>query len=294
MSDTENTNGLSSALITALRRVLRPLVRLLIAKGVTLPQIIDLLKQTYVSVAEDEFPVNGKRQTDSRISVLTGVHRKDIKRIRESQDTPDIMAKPRGVSLGEAVLNQWVSRSDTTDSLGRPLALPRQSKDSMSFEQLVQEVSKDVRPRALLDEWNRLSVISVTEDDYVVLNRIALVPDSGEDEKAFYFGRNIADHVATTTYNLTTSEESGGNPLMERSVYYGGLTATSVKTLEKEAERLGMDALLTLNRLALDCVEKDTGSDDAVHRMSFGLYFFDSARTLGSLQAENRTNGDKS
>ena len=292
MSDSATSNGLSGALTTALRRVLRPLVRLLIAKGVTLPQIIDLLKQTYVSVAEEEFPVNGKRQTDSRISVLTGVHRKDIKRIRESKDTPDILAKPRGVSLGEAVVNQWASRADTTDSLGRPMALPRQSTDGMSFDRLVEEVSKDVRPRALLDEWKRLAVVSVTEDDYVVLNRAALVPDAGEDEKAFYFGRNISDHIATTTYNLTTSEAAGGNPLMERSVYYGGLTADSVASLEKEAERLGMDALLTLNRLALECVEKDTGAEGAEHRMSFGLYFFDSARTLRSLQVEDRTNGD--
>ena len=65
-----------------MRRLLRPLVRLLIERSIPLPFVTELLRGLYVEVAVKEFPVEGKRQTDSRVNLLTGVHRKDVKRLR--------------------------------------------------------------------------------------------------------------------------------------------------------------------------------------------------------------------
>ena len=70
------------ALVRALRRLLRPLVRLLLAKQVTYPFLANLLKAVYVEVAEREFAIAGKSQTTSRLSLLTGIHRKDAERLR--------------------------------------------------------------------------------------------------------------------------------------------------------------------------------------------------------------------
>ena len=78
----------ASALSEAVRALLRPLVRLLISKGVGLPAFMELVKDAYVDVAVNEFPVGEKKQTDSRISLLTGVHRKDVKRLRTQKRRP--------------------------------------------------------------------------------------------------------------------------------------------------------------------------------------------------------------
>ena len=128
MTAPNNPAGPPDALIAALRRMLRPLVRLLISKGVTLPTLTNLLKETFVSVAEEDFPVNGKRQTDSRINLLTGVHRKDVKRLREEK--PSERAMPQAVGLGAQIVSRWVGDALTTDSEGRPIPLPRQGKSS--------------------------------------------------------------------------------------------------------------------------------------------------------------------
>src|SRR4030095_9904592 len=72
----------ASGLRAALRRLLRPLVRLLIARGIPFPVAAGVLRQPFVAVAGNEVPVPGKAQTDSRITLLTGVHRKDVKRLR--------------------------------------------------------------------------------------------------------------------------------------------------------------------------------------------------------------------
>ncbi len=264
------------ALISAIKRLLRPLVRLLIAKGIGLPALIDVLKEVFVSVADQDFPTAGKKQTDSRISVLTGVHRKDVKRLRSLQ--AEEFVAPRSIGLGPMVVARWVSTAASIDAQGQPRPLPRQpeSPGGPSFDGLVESVSKDIRPRALLDEWVRLGVARLDAQDRVVLNRSAFVPEKGFDEKAFYLGRNVHDHLAAASNNLLGL----GNPALERSVHYTGLTPESAKVVTETAERLGMQSLLAVNRLALDLADQDKGKAEASRRLNFGLYLFDGPTTL--------------
>jgi len=264
------------ALISAIKKLLRPLVRVLIAKGLGLPSLIELMKEIYVGVAEQEFPTNGKKQTDSRISVLTGVHRKDVKRLRTIK--PEEFVAPRSIGLGPLVVARWLSNPATIDAQGQPLALPRQAESAggACFDALVEGVSKDIRPRALLDEWVRLGVARLDAQGRVVLNKSAFVPEKGFDEKAFYLGRNVHDHLAVAGNNLL----GVGNPALERSVHYTGLTEESAKAVMEAAERLGMQSLLAVNRLALELAEKDNGKPDARRRLNFGLYLYDGPTTL--------------
>lgn len=71
------------ALVGAVEKILRPMVRVLLTHGLTYTWLTGLLKPIFVEVAMRDFHVPGKAQTDSRITLLTGVHRKDVKRLRE-------------------------------------------------------------------------------------------------------------------------------------------------------------------------------------------------------------------
>jgi len=288
MPPQEPIAGLPKPLISAVRRLLRPLARLLIAKGVGLAALTELLKEAYVDVALNEFPVDGKKQTDSRVSLLTGVHRKDVKRLRERPT--EKMAAPRSIGLGAQIVSRWLGSKTTTDKKGQPLPLPRKADSAgvPSFDSLVSSISKDMRPRALLDEWLRLGVAHLDDDGRVVLNKLAFVPEKGFEEKAFYFGRNIHDHLAATAHNLL--EE--GNPKLERSVHYTGLSDESAAVLAQAAERTGMKALLEMNRLALELYEKDKGRATSTRRINFGLYFFDGAANFNNLRPDSETPGE--
>ena len=120
-----------------------------------------------------------------------------------------------------------------------------------------------------MDEWLRLGIAHLDTEGRVVLNRLAFVPEKGFEEKAFYLGRNVHDHLAAAAHNLL--EE--GEPQLERSVHYTALTGESAAILAEAAERVGMQALLDINRLALDLVAKDKGKESATKRVNFGLYF---------------------
>jgi len=72
-----HTQVLSSAVI----QLLRPLVRILLRDHVSHRIFSDLAKRVYVQVAADEFTIHGRKQTISRIAILTGLTRKDVQQL---------------------------------------------------------------------------------------------------------------------------------------------------------------------------------------------------------------------
>ncbi len=268
--------GPSAALIGALRQVLRPLVRLLIARGIAFPYLAELLKSVYVEVAVNDFTLPDKPQTDSRLSLLTGLHRKDVKRLREEGQAA---GHGKNAPLSAQLIGRWLGDARYLAPDGTPRALPRlAAHGDPSFEGLVASTNKDIRPRAILDEWLRQSIAKLDVDDRVHLMTNAFVPSAGEDDKSYYFGRNLHDHMATGVDNLLGERP----PLLERNVYYDQLTPESVTALASLARDHGMRALQALNAAALDHQEQDAGNPAAGCRMSFGVYFYTPPTSAGT------------
>lgn len=270
------TEGLdvSPALVQALRRLLRPIVRLLLARHITYPYLVQLLKSLFIEVAVQDFPLSGKRQTDSRISLLTGVHRKDVRRLL-GESRAVATSPPANVSLGIRLVTRWSRDPAYLDEAGLPRLLPRlpQPDGSPSFERLVGEESKDIRARAVLDEWLRLGLVSIDAADCVCLRTPAFVPEHGFEEKLYFLGRNAHDHLAAATHNVL----DGKPPFLERSVFAGGLSPAAVDELAATAERLGMDTLQALGQRARE-LRQAAAVEGERRRMTFGVYFFSEAQ----------------
>src|SRR5262249_52862842 len=161
----------------------------------------------YVDIAVKEFPVAGKRQTDSRITLLTGVHRKDVKRLRQMSHRR--LRAPRAASLGSQLIARWTTLPEYLDVHGAPRPLPRLAAEGSthSFESLVRSLNTDIRPRVVLDEWLRLGIAHLDDQDRVCLNVQAFIPAKGSEEMTYYFGRNLHDHIAAAAHNMMV--ESG-------------------------------------------------------------------------------------
>lgn len=258
------------ALVAALARVLRPLVRLLLRHQFTYPMFIRLLKSVYVEVAASDFALPGKDQTDSRISLLTGVHRKDVKRLWRGKRAVDIV--PASVPLGSQLVAVWTTARRYLDKHGHPRPLPRLAAGTTgpSFEGLVASVNTDIRPRVVLDEWLRLGVARLDEDDNVSLVVDAFVPEKGFEEKAFYFGQNLHDHIASCAHNLSGS----GPAMLERSVVSDELSEASVAALAELAREQGMQALHSISRQAIELEREDAKRKAPRQRINFGIYFY--------------------
>jgi len=259
------------ALISAIRGLLKPLIRLLLEYGMTYPWFANQLKSLFVEVVNDEMQVDGKRQTLSRISVVSGVHRKDVKRILEEPE--DAIAPSRSVSLGARLFGIWLGDSRYHDAAGNPRPLPRlpAADDEISFETLVKSINKDVRPRAVLDEWQRAGLVHITPQDEVVLDPDAFVTEKNFDDRAHFFGRNMRDHMATGAHNLMPGVT---DKMLERAVFYDRLSPASVETLQQLSHQLAMDSLKQVNEAALKLAKQDENQPDAHYRMTFGSFFY--------------------
>jgi hypothetical protein len=253
---------------------MRPLVRLMMRNGLTFPILADSLRTLFVDVAVNDILTDPKTRTDSRISLLTGVHRKEIKRLRE---TPaDDVDAPEIVTLVSQIVARWIGTAAFTDTAGRPLALLRLSQEATghepSFDSLVESVTTDIRPRAVLDDLLGHGVVYVDSDDRVQLRADAFIPRPGGEEQLFYFARNLHDHVATAVANISAA---GAPPFLDRSVHYDRLTPSQAKALEEYARAASMHVLLDVNRRAQELLQaaQQDGTTD-YHRVNFGVYVF--------------------
>jgi hypothetical protein len=262
----------------AITQILRPLVKLLLAHGITYPALAEVLKSLYVEVADKNFHIVGKAQTDSRVSLLSGVHRKDVRRLRATPD--DISGTSSQGSLASEILAAWAA-PPFIDKRNHPLPLARLARAAEgepSFEALVESVSKDIRPRAVLDEWLRLDIVYVDQSDRVCLRQSAFVKDEAFVEKAFYLEHNLRDHAAASVHNML-----GGAPgFLERSVYGDKFSEASVVELAEFSEKAGMEALRAVIRKAIKLDRRDKQGKTAGKRMTFGIYFYseDTASTV--------------
>lgn len=258
-----------AALVKAVARLCKPLIQLLIEKGMTFPQFRELMKELYVEVADEHFTLDDKSPSDSRIFVLTGVHRKDIKRIRQQAGEVNQVVTS-SASLSGEIVARWTSMPEYLDKKGKPRQLLKISKNKEAgFDQLVGSVSKDVRSKVILDEWLRLNIVRM-KDDYVVLNKSAFVPNKEFNDMAYYLGHNVHDHIASCVNNIVGKDD----PMLERSVYYASLTKESVNKLNTIANKKGNELLQHINKQAIKLYDLDKLKDDATYRMRLGVYWF--------------------
>ena len=260
-----------SRLLSALARLLRPLVRLQIRAGVTFPLFADLLRSLYVEVARDDLLTDPRSRTDSRISLMTGIHRKELRR----QRSPEAEAEPPVVTRNSQILALWLGAPGYTDVAGQPLPLPR-GGPAPSFDSLVATVTRDVRPRAVLDEFLAQGTITLDGDGTVRLKAEAFLPREGSEAQLFYFARNLHDHAAAAAGNVAAA---GTPPFLDRSVHYDRLGIEAADALEGLAREAAQRLLVDINRQALAIAEQDDSHALAnpgrpTRRVNLGVYLY--------------------
>ena len=257
----------------AIAQVLQPLARLMIDHGLQINPMVELLKKALVDEALADYGLSDKASSDTRVALLTGVHRKDVKRLREMQDTVAITTPM--VSLAAAVVARWISepRYLNADQTARSLARTpkRGSVGEPDFTSLVAEVSRDVGARAVLDELVRLGVVVLREDGYAELARTAFVPKEGLSESFHFLATNVSDHLATAVHNMAPDRQTP--KMLEQSAFSCDLSAMQAGQLQERARQLWATALQQFLQTATVAEQRSQCDEGQRHRVRFGVYF---------------------
>ena len=272
-----NMNGtIEKSIELSLARLLTPLVRLLLRYGVPLGTLVEVAKRVYVDVAMKEFAIPGRKPTISRASVITGLSRKEIMRIRRLPPiSEDVSEEEAAKSYNRAirVISGWVRDPDFTGEQGTPAPLPFEGAEP-SFSQLVRRYSGDVPPRAILDELVRVGSIEQTESGEVRLSSRAYVPAEGDTEKFSILGADVADLIDTIGHNLNVPREQSRFQL---KVSYDNLPREPVerfRSLSAEESRKLLEFFdQTLSRSDRDVNPEATG--EGRYRAGVSIYYFE-------------------
>jgi hypothetical protein len=258
----------SALVLAAVLRACRPLVRLLLRHGVAYPAFAAALKQVFLEAAVAELRASGQKQTDSALSLLSGVHRRDVRTLAQSGGEALAMEAP--MNMASQVATRWLSDPAYRDSKGRPRALPR-SGDAPSIESLVTAISRDVRPRAVLDELVRLGMAEESEQG-VRLLAAGFVPRQGFPEMAALLADNLHDHAAAASFNL-----DGDSNYLEQAIFVDELTAESAHALHvasARAWRRAFESVMGEAQKRYDHDQTHAPAQARTHRVRFGSYFY--------------------
>lgn len=257
------------ALLGALAQVLAPLARLAVARGLPYAALDEALKRTLVQAASAEHGALLPHRRVSRISTVTGIHRREVTRLTQAAVPP----APAGRSLASEVFAHWTSAADYQDARGRPRKLPRQGPQP-SFETLAQAVTRDVHPRSLLDELVRLKLATLDDSgEWVQLVREGFVPSGDTQRLLDLLGANVGDHLAAAVSNVLGQ----GRSQLEQAVFADGLTDAAVAELRERVTPLWSDLLRTLVPPMERMVEQGSAAPagQARRRVRIGLYTYD-------------------
>jgi len=270
---TDNASDRAGVLLRSAIRLVAPLARLLVANGVTYTMFAQALKRVFLTAAERELESDGKRITDSALSLLSGVHRKDVRAL-----TSDEPPQRRSVTIASQVTMAWTTQPEYLDAQGRPIPLPMRSADpsSPSFERLAQGVSKDFHARSVLDELVRLGVVEERDG----INRMrpggGFLPVHDLEELARQLSANVGDHLAASAANFGAVHKGEAPPFLEYALWADELSADSVAELQRLAKDKWLEAMKAVRNRAEQLSERDRleGGAADLHRLRFGVYVF--------------------
>jgi hypothetical protein len=261
------------AFTSALYRVFRALARTALRRGLPYDAVAEVAQRAFVDVAQGEFTIPGRKQSASRVSVLTGIHRKEVRRVLASPPEEERDAS-QWVTCAAAVVAGWRRDARFSDRKGLPVALPFEG-DSPSFAELVRRYGiGDAPARAVLDELERVGAVERTKDRRIKLIATAYVPEVASPTALAILGTDVADLIATIDHNLSSETGKG---YFQRKVAYDNLPEEALVAIRARVEKEALGVLekldRTISRQDRDSNPKVTGTGRK--RAMVGIYYYE-------------------
>lgn len=253
----------------AVTKVLSPLVRLLLRHGVSHAEFINWAKQAYVNEACEHFGMDNKVPTTSRIAIVTGINRKEVKRIRDLPSDVDTGISKHNRAV--RVVTGWLQDQQFQDNRGNADTLSY-GDSSDGFNQLVRRYGGDVPPRAVLDELVRVGAVE-HHDGKVSLLHQGYVPHQSESALLDIFATSASDLLTTLDYNLHQTDRRR----LQMSVAYDDVSTEGRDLFRTLSSAEGLSLLRTLDASLsrFDRSQNAEVSGPGHHRVGLGLYWIE-------------------
>jgi len=211
MSDSD----LKLPILAAYKRLLRPLIRILIRNGISFGEFDELAREVYVEVAASSDRPGNKNEAGDRIALLTGLPRAEVDRVI-AQRGKQQAAYTSNLHRTASLLSGWHTDPLFTGPYGLPLDVPFEGPGDKTFSALVKRYSGDIAASTMLEELLHAGVVAETEDGRIKVLTRTYLPSTDAPESLDRLGYAVRDFVETIDFNR--QEESPNKRLLERTV----------------------------------------------------------------------------
>ncbi len=262
---------MKEAITNSLIRLFRPLVRILLKNNIPYGTFSEIAKWVYVDVASENCAIPGRKQTVSRIAIITGLSRKETARVKNMlvhKELGDTERTHRAVR----VINGWRKDPLFLDVEGSTKDLAIEGRAD-SFAALVKKYSGDIPHRAILDEMVRAGVVEVSEGKTRLLAEGYIV-DKDEIEKIKILGTDSGEFISTIAHNISSDKD---DLFFQRKVSYDNIPEESLPEVKKSITAMSRKYIKSVDRLIAQ-FDKDTNPSvrgQGSRKSGLGIYYFE-------------------
>jgi hypothetical protein len=265
-----NNDPIQTTLFKAVRTLLIPLVKVLLRNGIAFGTFAEIARKVYVDTAFDQLADTARKPTSSRVSAMTGLTRKEVKRLHDMPEADASLTQQR-YNRAIRVISGWLNDGDFHDDKGAPACLDLEGPDA-SFASLVKRYSGDMTTQAMLGILvDAQSARLADAGRRVELIRHAYVPGNDPKEKLEILGADTAELIATIDHNLSSPADAlrFQRKVSEHQLDVAALPAFRELSAEKAQALLDeLDRWLSEHR---DASKRTDGS----RYVSMGIYFYE-------------------
>lgn len=238
--------------------------------GITYKDVAEVLREVFVESARDGFGVRGRPANNSRIAILTGISRKEVRRIKDL--LPVEKGTPRNASPLGKLLSAWHNDPRFTDKQGKPAGLKYKGKHS-TFSQLAREYAGDVPVSALLKELERHELVEESVDGRIKPTAKVFIPKKSSVDALERLGEVVGELGGTIVDNLDKSKESR----FERRVLTGQISIEDSRNFHALVEKQGNGFLEFMDSWLYEKGLSDVNEprENGTCRAGVGVYFFE-------------------
>jgi len=257
-------------------KILRPLVRMLIRQGVAHRTLEDYVREAYVLEGEEELLGNGGKVTVSSLAVLTGLSRKEVKRIKDSAadgEEGDTAQRHRIVRL----LGAWSNHPDFSEN-GEGRALPIQGEQS--FTELVKRFSGDMTPVSTLSLLEQSGNVLRVGDELFLIKKHYL-PVQTPTQQLALFGTDVNELMQTIIHNLSSKHQERW---FQRKVSNAQVSVDALAAFKQYAAEKSMalledyDEWLSKHEISNQAQRESDPQGEAAAYVTVGIYYLETPK----------------
>ena len=267
MQDTTN-----NALLDSLLQALRPIARFLMKAGIGYREFSEIAKCAFVDVSTKDYGLRGRPTNISRVAVMTGLTRKEVKRLREKIAAGKHADATRLIPPAE-ILEKWHNDPDYLDASGRPIEIEFDG-DGPTFSNLVKKYGGDIPPGAMRTELKRVGAVEETDSGLLNVKKRYFRPIDQDEQLRRALNSAIYGLSLAIDHNLG---EVADKSWVERIAFSAQIQKQDAPRVRRVAQDRAAEFVESIDDLfaAYETIYSDDGEQGDPTVVGVGVYYFE-------------------